>query len=149
MNATADLTLVGDLDHLKLAWQATESILEVVPFEEDPEQTRYNLLLALQEALTNVLRHGYGGIPAGECYVRLRIEVDDQAFRLEIRDRAAPFDPTAVPDGPIEEEDGLLPEGGYGIRIIRAVTDRFEYLRLQGENVLILEKSLCASFLRR
>ncbi len=59
MTAKLLLHLCGPMDHLRLTWQAAETLLENVPFAEDPESTRYNILLAIQEMVTNILRHGY------------------------------------------------------------------------------------------
>ena len=70
MACEAKLWLKGDLDHLRLAWQTAETLLESLGFDADPEQARYNVLLAVQELLTNVLRHGYGGnseLPVEVC----------------------------------------------------------------------------------
>ena len=53
------LKLQGSIDHLRLCWLVGESLLEQVSFAEDPEGTRYHVLVALQEMVTNVLRHAY------------------------------------------------------------------------------------------
>ncbi len=47
----------------------------------------------IQEALTNVARH------SGAAEASVRISLDREAFRLEIEDRGAGFDPSAAPAG--------------------------------------------------
>ncbi len=148
MNAEVDLELNGELDFLRLAWQAAECVLDRILFEEDEEQCRYNLLLAIQEALTNSLRHGYGDEAPERKWIGLRIRVHEGCLRIEIRDRAFPFDPTVVPDLQDTPEGEVLPEGGYGLRIIRAVTDRLTYRREEEMNVLVLEKQLLGAVTR-
>ena len=59
MFAQASIKLIGPVDHLRIVWQTGEALLDSVVFDEDSEGTRYNILLALQEMVTNVLRHGY------------------------------------------------------------------------------------------
>ena len=49
MTAKVDLCLQGSMDHLRIVWQTGQTLLESIPFREDPETTRYNVLLAVQE----------------------------------------------------------------------------------------------------
>lgn len=141
MTAEVRLRLSGRLDHLRMVWQAAEALLEDVPFREDPVQTRYNLLLATQEAVSNILRHGYHSSPETPP-IELRLKWDGQVFRIELRDRAAPFDPTQIHGAPDPDARDEIPESGYGIHIIRAVIDDLHYERIGSENVLVLEKAL-------
>ncbi|HLQ37805.1 MAG TPA: ATP-binding protein, partial [Planctomycetota bacterium] len=105
------------MDHLRLVWQTGEALIDGVAFDEDPEGCRYNVLLALQEMVTNVLRHAY------ELDERRPVEViftvGEDAVEIVLRDQGPAFDPLAA-DGP--EPDGLPAEaGGYGIYIARMV----------------------------
>ena len=145
MTAEVRLQLYGSVDHLQLCWQATESILQNIAFGESAEEVRYNLLLAIQEVVTNILRHGYGEDPsdgAGAGWVELRIHHDEERIRFELRDAAPSFDPTVIADMEDPHADGELREGGYGLHIIRQLLDHVEYQREDGQNVLILEKAL-------
>lgn len=143
MTAEVLLQLTGNVDHLRTTWQAAEALLEHVPFEEDPVQTRYNVLLALQEALSNVLRHGYGGpAPGSRAFIQVGLSWDGETFRMELRDEAEAFDPTQIFGAPDTEDSAMIPEGGYGIHIIRAVLDNMFYKREGQHNVLVLEKLL-------
>ena len=142
MTSELRLSLNGDVDYLRLVWQAVEAMLEQAEFDEDPVQTRYNVLLSLQEAVSNVLRHGYQGGVDDAVWIEIRARLDDSSFRIELRDRCKPFDPTQVGELAEDVADDVtaIPEGGYGIHIIRAVLDRLDYERQGDENVLILEK---------
>src|SRR5262245_37329417 len=57
MSTRVELRLSGAMDHLRIVWQTGETLLESVPFQDDPDGTRYNVLLAVQEMVTNILRH--------------------------------------------------------------------------------------------
>ena len=134
MTAHVDLKLEGPMNHLRLAWQAGETLLADVPFEEAPEETRYNILLSLQELLTNVFRHAYHGDE--QLPVEIRMRSSDESFEFEIWDRGPQFDPTRP--GPIADgESGVeLRVGGYGLIIVQVVMDDFDYRYERGWNVI-------------
>lgn len=139
MFAQVALKLIGPVDHLRLVWQTGEALLNSVQFDEDPEGTRYNVLVALQEMLTNVLRHGYQ-LDASRP-VEVAFELQDDAFRVTLRDRGPAFDPLQH-EGPSQSDPEAMPTevGGFGIHIVRQVMDRVEYARVDGWNTLHLTK---------
>ncbi|MFQ5507231.1 MAG: ATP-binding protein [Planctomycetota bacterium] len=139
MTAEVRLNLKGSLDYLGIVWQAAEGLLETIQFPEDPVQTRYNLLLAIQEALTNIIRHGHRG-QLGDSEIEIVLAHSDESLTVELRDDSPAFDPTVVVDLPDVEDRENLPEGGYGLHIIRAVVDKLRYERDGTQNVLTLEK---------
>lgn len=133
------LRLVGPMDQLRLVWQTGETLLESMTFEEDTEGTRYHVLLALQEMVTNVLRHAY---ELDETQpIEVQFSVTNDAFEVELRDRGPAFDPLAHDTKPLELGDAMPAEaGGYGIYIARMVMDEVSYARRDGWNVLRLKK---------
>lgn len=104
-----------------------------------PDAT-FKLTLVLEEAVANVIHHGFAGAPEPH---RLSIELRINADRLaaEVIDNGPAFDPLSVsePDRsrPLEERD----PGGLGIHLIRNMMDRVSYRRVAGENRLLLEKA--------
>jgi len=143
MFAQVAIKLTGPMDHLRLVWQAGETLLDSVVFDEDPEGTRYNVLLALQEMVTNVLRHGYQ-LDASRP-VEVVFELADDSLSIVLRDQGPAFDPLAYDCSAVEAEAGMPVEaGGYGIHIARLVMDRVEYERADGWNVLRLQKCVRA-----
>jgi serine/threonine-protein kinase RsbW len=128
------------MDHLRLVWQTGETLLDSVVFEEDPEGTRYNVLLAVQEMVTNVLRHGYQ-LDEGQP-VEVVFTLSDDSLQIELRDMAPAFDPLAHDEGSVVEFDEGMPSegGGYGIRIARMVMDDVSYRREGVWNSLTLTK---------
>ena len=139
MFAQASLKLTGPMDHLRLVWQTGESLLDSVVFDEDPEGTRYNILLALQEMVTNVLRHGYQ-LDENQP-VEVIFQLTDDELQVELRDQGPHFDPLAFDHSESEFEEGMPSEvGGYGIRIARMVMDDVQYHRVAGWNCLRMTK---------
>ncbi|MCB9891185.1 MAG: ATP-binding protein [Planctomycetes bacterium] len=109
----------------------------------------YDLLLALQEAVTNVIRHAYAETVPGETpFVEVDFTYADARATLRIRDWGQAFDPSSIPEPDFENPR----PGGYGIFIMKSVTDRFDYRREGDANVLTLEKEFargpCEEFSR-
>lgn len=97
-----------------------------------------DLLLALNEAATNIIVHGYGGRPGT---LELQVCPVGPDLELRLRDRAPPFDPTSVPpprtDLPLE----LRRPGGMGVHLCRHFTDELRYRATpEGGNELTLVK---------
>jgi phosphoserine phosphatase RsbU/P len=103
-----------------------------------PEELVFDLRLALEEAVTNVIRHGYGGREDGE--IRIGFHVTPEAITVTVEDDAPPFDPRERPDPP------LPPEGpdasGVGVYLIKRVMDEVDYRRNGSRNVLTLTKRI-------
>lgn len=96
--------------------------------------------LAVEEAVSNTIRHGYA--QGGLHPIRLRAVIKRGKLRLTIEDDARAFDPLAAPlpdtSLPVEEKR----PGGLGILLLRSMVDRAEYRRRGGKNVLRLVRSL-------
>jgi anti-sigma regulatory factor (Ser/Thr protein kinase) len=143
MFAQVAIKLTGPMDHLRLVWQTGETLLDSVVFDEDPEGTRYNVLLALQEMVTNVLRHGYQ-LDASRP-IEVVFELAEDSLQIVLRDQGPAFDPLAYDSSGVEEQTGMPAEaGGFGIHIARLVMDRVDYERADGWNVLRLQKCVRA-----
>jgi serine/threonine-protein kinase RsbW len=105
-----------------------------------PPATEYDLNLALDEVVTNVIKHAY---PAGgEHQFTLQIDLSPEEFVARVEDDGRPFNPTEHPaphlDVPLEERK----EGGLGIFLVRQIVTSFEYQRLDGKNIVTLRKKL-------
>ena len=66
----------------------------------------------------------------------------DATFKLgiEFRDFGRPFDPLQAPPPDLDRPAGERPIGGLGIHLVRSLTDRVEYRRLGGANLLRVER---------
>ena len=99
-----------------------------------------DVVLAVNEAATNIIVHGYGGRP-GSIEIKVGREGDSLVIRL--RDQAPPFDPNDVPPPdlnlPLEER----PFGGMGVYLTRQIMDQVIHLVTpQGGNELTLKKGM-------
>lgn len=97
------------------------------------------LLLAVDEAVTNIIMHG---CPDGGCGIELEVDKVDGACVIRIRDDGPLFDPTAMHDpdlavSPLERDT----PGGFGIYLIRHLVDDASYQTTSdGRNELTLRK---------
>jgi len=107
-----------------------------------PPSIAADLVLATDEAVTNVIEHGYRG-QRGALEIEVRREAQDVV--IFVRDHAPPFDLTSVPapdlNIPLDERE----PGGLGIFLIRQYTDQVSHrVMSQGGNELVLRKSIVA-----
>lgn len=129
---------------------ATADLPEIQRFVEDAlaqcgaePQAAGELVVALHEAVTNVIRHGYRN-KRGDLQVTVS-RVDDE-IRLQLTDKAPPFDPRQVPTPdtslPLMEREA----GGLGVHMMRAFTDAIDYrLTEDAHNELTLVKKMSGS----
>jgi len=105
-----------------------------------PGETVFDLNLALEEAVSNIIRHGYAGREGHGVSVTVHFAGEWVAATVE--DDAAPFDPSKhpEPDLTVPLEDRL--DGGMGVYLIRRLMDEVDYRREEGRNVLTLKKRI-------
>ena len=82
-----------------------------------PEDTIQDLELAVTEALSNTIRHGYGEDPSQR--IELSLEISPERIAFSIVDRGRPLDPSRKPDVDLDHPR----EGGYGLFLIEQLTD--------------------------
>lgn len=98
----------------------------------------FNLELVVSEACTNVIKYAYPDGHPGS----LHLDLGHASGRLviRIRDNGAPFDPCKIPEPDLDNPK----DSGLGIFFVRELMDIMEYCRAEGENVLVLAKSVQA-----
>lgn len=99
----------------------------------DEEQSRM-LTLAVDEAVSNVIRHAYNG--RGGAPIVLHLSRSDARVEIVLLDQGREADLRRMK---IPSPQELRP-GGRGIHFIRKIMDEVEYQRLPGQNRLRLVK---------
>jgi len=110
------LTIPAKPEYITLVRLALSGLSRLRPLSEE---TLGDLKLAVTEACSNSVRHGYG--EAGDGVVEVLYELQPDRLVVEVVDDGPGFDAKGRPVG---EEN--LAEGGLGIAIIKAVSDEFE-----------------------
>jgi serine/threonine-protein kinase RsbW len=87
--------------------------------------------LALEEVMTNVASHAYGG-KGGR--IRVAAALDPEAITVEVRDDGPEFDPLregpkALPAGGLEERA----VGGLGLHLVRSMVQGLDWVREDGK----------------
>jgi serine/threonine-protein kinase RsbW len=109
------LTIPAKAEYIALVRLALSGLSRLRPLSEE---VLGDLKLAVTEACTNSVRHGYAN---GEGTVEILYELQPDRLVVEGAVDGPGFD--AAGDEPSEEN---LAEGGLGIAIIKAVSDEFE-----------------------
>jgi serine/threonine-protein kinase RsbW len=100
----------------------------------------FNLNLVLEEAVVNVINYAYPKEDHESIY--LSAKMLNESIILVLTDTGKEFDPTMVPDADVtlSAEDRQI--GGLGIFLIRQIMNEVKYERIEGKNILTMEKKL-------
>jgi len=109
-----------------------------------PAAQRRSITRAVDEALTNIVRHSYGNRPDRPITLyfrrasRQRGESVEQGLEILLCDRGSAVDPDKLRGRPLEE----LRPGGLGLHFIHQAMDTVEFTRKGPTNRLRLVKYL-------
>jgi serine/threonine-protein kinase RsbW len=96
------------------------------------------IIVALDEAITNAIVHGYQRQPG---IIEIEVKQQGNDLAIYIRDEAPLFDPTTVPTPDISLPLHLRPYGGLGVHMMRNFTDELHYqVTANDQNELVLVK---------
>lgn len=128
-----EMTLTSDPRLLGVVRGTVEQFATALGFED---AVCRKITLAVDEALSNVMRHAY----KNECNHSIQLTCQGQADCLEFIfiDRGEPADPARICAQPLDE----VALGGRGTHLIRQIMDEVSYERLSGHNRLRLRKLL-------
>ena len=85
----------------------------------------FDLKLAVDEACTNIIEHGYAGRPGGS--ILIASETGDGVVRITIVDRGRAFSPSELPPADTTSDWERRPVGGLGWFLIRQSVDEIDY----------------------
>ena len=108
-------------------------------FSLSPEVV-FNLTLVLEEAVVNIINYAYPKEEHESIYLSAKLHND--SIILVLTDTGKEFDPTMAPEADITLSADERPIGGLGIFLIRQIMNEVRYERIDGKNVLTLEKKL-------
>lgn len=98
----------------------------------------FNLQLALEECVTNVIMYAYP--PEEQHTLQVTAELQKPELIFTIEDSGVPFDPTQVAEADTSLSAEERPIGGLGIYLVRQLMDAIEYRRDGDRNLLTLRK---------
>lgn len=103
-----------------------------------------NIMLAVDEACTNIIKHSYKSHPDGEIIIK--VEHNSDKLLITIIDYGSSFDPLIVPDPDLQKyyRDGRV--GGLGMYLMKSLMDDVKYETVPGKyNQVLLSKRINVS----
>jgi len=115
-------------------------IREIGSNERISSEITDKLVLAVDEACTNIMRHAYNH--RNDQDIILKVEVKQGKVVVTITDFGEGFDPQTVPDPDMPTYMKQRRVGGLGLHLIRALMDKVEYQTIPNNyNRLVLQKN--------
>jgi serine/threonine-protein kinase RsbW len=134
-----ELTISNDLAYLS---QVRDLVLIAVREGGFPQQYINRLQIAVDEAVTNIIEHGYAGEQRGKGTIWMSIDASRESFRIEISDNGQTFDPNTLTDVDIATHVARNSSGGLGVFLMRKIMDVVDYRYEAGvRNRLVLVKN--------
>jgi anti-sigma regulatory factor (Ser/Thr protein kinase) len=96
--------------------------------------------LALEEIVTNVIRHGWKD--RDDQYITVEVAVGLTELTARVEDDSPPFDPLQLPPPDVTAPLEQRRPGGLGIHLSKKLLDGLHYSRVDGRNRLELRKRL-------
>jgi serine/threonine-protein kinase RsbW len=109
-----------------------EFMAEHVQRSKLPKPECGKVILAVDEACANIIKHSYHENAEGQLQVT--VAYDDICFEIVIRDAGVEFDPNAVKEVDIMEHVKQGRKTGLGIFLMRQIMDEVEYTFRDGES---------------
>jgi serine/threonine-protein kinase RsbW len=100
-----------------------------------------NIMLAVDEACTNIIKHAYKSFPDGKIIIR--VDYNSDKLLITIIDYGSTFDPLIVPDPDLQKyyRDGRV--GGLGMYLMKSLMDDIKYTSIPGKyNQVLLSKRI-------
>lgn len=121
---------------LKEAKRAEDALISQVQLHGYSEVSTFAIKLALEEGLTNAVRHGNRFDPNKQIHVTFDINSDQVV--ITITDQGDGFDPETVPDPTLDEN--LEKPAGRGIMLMMAYMDEVNYSK-QGKQLRLVKRN--------
>ena len=131
------ITLDNDVSQVTELNQFVQSVTEELQFDNALSK---RIKLAVEEVVVNIMDYAYVADIKGQ--LKVEAMANDKRLRFVFTDSGRPFDPTSVSraDTTLTVED--RPIGGLGILLVRNLMDTINYERIDGQNVLRIEKRI-------
>ena len=135
MSSRYQITRAAELESLPIF---RDFIAECCARYDIPREVVFDLKLAVDEACTNIITHGYRGMDPGSIILSFRVEAD--RILVQITDFGHSFEPAEAPRPDVQAalEDREL--GGLGLYFIYQTMSNIDYHASEEGNVLTFTK---------
>jgi serine/threonine-protein kinase RsbW len=102
------------------------------------------IILAVDEACTNIMKHAYKSFPDGEIIIKVKF--DKHKFTIVIRDFGNSFEADKIPAPDLKEYYKEKRVGGLGMYLMKTLMDEVQYFTVPGKyNQVLLSKNINSS----
>ena len=109
-----------------------------------PKDTISEMSVVVDEIMANIVNYAYPDGKKGKCNITVCITEEDRLLSVTFADRGIPYDPTKKEDPAVIFKEDLtvddVPNGGFGIYLVKQFTDQMIYERKDGQNLLTIRK---------
>jgi len=134
MPETLELNVKATIENIP---HVTDNIEDFLRYKGFRDETVFDVRLAVDEAVTNVIEHGYQG---KEGTIHIRCEVYNEEVVLTIEDSAKPFNLSSVKEPQFSDNVEKRQIGGLGIYLMKKKMDQVAHEFRNGKNVLTMKK---------
>lgn len=119
---TLSTSIKSDTGQLETVRAFVESAARDFGFGDDDIA---NIVLAVDEACTNIIKHAYSGSSNGEIVIDINRK--GKTFSIHIKDNGKPFDPEGIEPPNLRKHLTEFRRGGLGVYLMRRLMDKVEY----------------------
>lgn len=94
--------------------------------------------LIVTELMNNAVEHSNAQV------MEIELSLFDHEAVFQLTSEGEGFDPTVTVAMPSPEQDGDMPDGGYGLALIQALADGMEFERRDNRNMVTLRKTFAS-----
>lgn len=99
------------------------------------------IILAVDEACTNIIKHAYKYSPEGE--ITIKLQSDNKKIIIKIIDEGKNFNPELIPEPDLKRLQKEHKGGGLGMFLMKKLMDKVEYSNIShNRNQVLLVKYL-------
>lgn len=132
------LKIKSKTENLSEVRQFTEEFASLVGFSDDVIN---KIILAVDEACTNIIKHAYKNSPEGDIVISFVFE--NNKLSISILDNGNHFEPNKIPEPDIKEFYKQKKSGGLGMYLMKKLMDEVIYSTSSGNyNQVTLVKYL-------
>jgi anti-sigma regulatory factor (Ser/Thr protein kinase) len=140
MAAELEVDLASDLSEIGRLAERIERFGETNGL---PAKAVFNLNLALDELITNIVAYAFPDGDPGRHGLRVRVMLDDDGLTTELWDGGRPYDPfTEAPAPDLDTGIDARRVGGLGVHLVKTLIDEVSYVRDGDRNRVTLRQHL-------
>ena len=130
------LVVANDTKHLTVVREFIARLIQQSALSKEDEN---KIILAVDEAVTNVIEHGYDSQNEGS--IEIDVVSTPTSFKITIRDTGKIFNPTSTPSLNVQDHVKMGRKKGLGIFLMRQIMDEVKYTFRDGvKNELTMVK---------